>query len=61
VTLITRQVIFPSLLVLSVLLTLPADQRSPAIQFLNIAEKAGLDFLHVSGSPEKKYLPETFS
>jgi hypothetical protein len=49
------------LLVLSIALVLPADHRSPEIQFLDIAEKAGLDFRHISGSPEKKYLPETFS
>jgi enediyne biosynthesis protein E4 len=57
----THRIILPSLVVLCSLLPLPADQPSPAIQFLDIAEKAGLDFRHVSGSPEKKYLPETFS
>ena len=50
-----------SLLVLSATLVLPANHRSPEVQFLDVAEKAGLDFRHISGSPEKKYLPETFS
>src|SRR3954451_13012244 len=33
----------------------------PGIQFTEIAEKAGIDFQHVSGSPEKKYILESMS
>ncbi|MDA2926483.1 CRTAC1 family protein, partial [Acidobacteria bacterium AH-259-G07] len=31
------------------------------LYFVDIAERAGLDFQHVSGSPEKKYILETIS
>ncbi|MEW5979472.1 MAG: CRTAC1 family protein [Acidobacteriota bacterium] len=33
----------------------------PGLRFSDVAARAGLDFKHVSGSAEKKYLPETFS
>src|SRR5688572_30554957 len=39
----------------------PAARKPPGIRFLDIAIQAKLDFKHVSGSLEKKYLPETFS
>jgi enediyne biosynthesis protein E4 len=39
--------------------SLSANNHRSAIQFLDVAEKAGLDFRQVSGSPEKKYIPET--
>jgi hypothetical protein len=42
-------------------LTLLSSRRPSGIRFLDIAVSAKLDFHHVSGSPEKKYLPETFS
>ncbi len=32
---------------------------SPAVQFVNVAQKAGLDFTHHSGATGKKYLPES--
>ncbi len=38
-----------------------ASRRPPGIQFRDVAVQAKLDFLHLSGSKEKKYLPETFS
>src|SRR5262245_52142187 len=57
----TCRIILPSLVLLCSLLSLSVDQLSPAVQFVDIAEKTGLDFRLVSGSLEKKYLPETFS
>ncbi len=36
-------------------------RRPSGIRFSDIAVQAKLDFKHLSGSLEKKYLPETFS
>ncbi|PYV01456.1 MAG: CRTAC1 family protein, partial [Acidobacteria bacterium] len=42
--------------------TTPAAKAGkPKIRFVDVAAQSGLRFQHVSGSPEKKYLPETFS
>lgn len=39
----------------------PVGGKSTGIRFLDVAVQAKLDFQHVSGSGDKKYLPETFS
>src|SRR5262245_20010431 len=39
----------------------PTARKAPEIRFSDVAVQAKLDFQHVSGSLEKKYLPETFS
>ncbi len=36
-----------------------ASSSSPKVRFVDIAERAGLDFRHVSGGPEKKYILES--
>ena len=42
--------------------TTPAAKgQNEKIRFVDVAAQSGLRFQHVSGSPEKKYLPETFS
>ena len=41
--------------------TKSAVRKPSGIHFSDIAVQAKLDFKHVSGSLEKKYLPETFS
>jgi len=38
-----------------------AFQQDTAVQFSNIAEKAGIHFKHENGATPEKYLPETMS
>jgi hypothetical protein len=52
--------LWPILLLLH--LTVASSNHRPSeVQFVDIAEQAGLDFRHVSGGPDKKYLLEVMS